>query len=84
MRGRPPLPFFENQKKCPDFRKKSPDFVHPCVKFTIQNVVLRVSHRKSFEILFDVCLSECPNFMTPSLPRKISACAPDLSIDFLY
>ena len=27
--GRPPLPFFENQKKCLDFGKKGPDFVHP-------------------------------------------------------
>ena len=34
---RPPLPFFENQKKCPDFRKKGPDYVHPYVKFIIQN-----------------------------------------------
>ena len=33
--GRPPLPFFENQKKCPDFKKKGPDFVHPYIKFTI-------------------------------------------------
>ena len=28
-RGRPSLPFFENQKKCPDFGKKCPDCVHP-------------------------------------------------------
>ena len=27
--GRPPLPFFENQKKWPDFGKKYPDAVHP-------------------------------------------------------
>ena len=47
---RPPLPFFEIPKKCPDFRKKIPDCVHPLVKFTIQNVVLRVSQRKNFKI----------------------------------
>ena len=27
-RGRPPLPFFEKQKKCPDFGRKCPDCVH--------------------------------------------------------
>ena len=27
--GRPPLPFFENQNKGPDFGKKCPDCVHP-------------------------------------------------------
>ena len=27
--GRPPLPFFENQKQCPDLRKKCSDCVHP-------------------------------------------------------
>ena len=32
--ARPPLPFFENQKKCPGFGKKGPDCDH---------VVLRVS-----------------------------------------
>ena len=48
--GRLPLPFFENKKKCRDFRKKGPDCVHPYVKFTIQNVVLRVSKRKNFNI----------------------------------
>ena len=40
--GRPPLPFFENQKKCPDFGKKCPDCVHPKVKFAIQDVVLSI------------------------------------------
>ena len=46
---RPPLPFFENQKKCPDFGKKCPSCVHLLVKFAIQNVVLRVSKRKKLE-----------------------------------
>ena len=27
--GRAPLPFFENQKKCPDFGKKCSDCIHP-------------------------------------------------------
>ena len=39
-RGRPPLPFFENQKrKCPDFGKNL------CIKFSIQNIVLILSKR---------------------------------------
>ena len=49
--GRPPLPFFENQKKFPDFGKKGPDCVHPWVKFTIQNVILRVSMKKKLQNL---------------------------------
>ena len=48
--GRPPLSFFEDQKKCLDFRKKGSDCVHPYVKFAIQNIVLRVSKRKYFKI----------------------------------
>ena len=40
--GRPPLPFFENQRKCPNFEKKGPDCVHLWVKFFIRNVVLTV------------------------------------------
>ena len=42
--GRPPLPFFENKKKCPDC-------IHLCVKFSIPNVVLRVPRRKTFQNL---------------------------------
>ena len=41
---------FENKKKCPDFRQKGPDCARAYVKFTIQNVVLRESKRKNFEI----------------------------------
>ena len=75
--GRPPLPFFENQKKCPDFAKKDPDCVHPQIRFTIQNVVLTVSKRKNSEIFLagpsfleflTKCLSKCSNFAKPSLP----------------
>ena len=48
--GMPPLPFFENQKTCIDFGKKGPNCVHPWVKSSIQNVVLRVCRRKSSKI----------------------------------
>ena len=47
---RPPLPFIENRKKCPDFRKKGPNCVHPWLESSIQNVVLRVPKRKTSEI----------------------------------
>ena len=30
-----PCPVLKIKKKCPDFRKKGPDCVHPYVKFTI-------------------------------------------------
>ena len=36
----------EDQNKCPDFGKKSTNCAHHCIKFSIQNVVLRVSKRK--------------------------------------
>ena len=38
---------FENQNKCPDFGKKDPDCAYLWVKFSIQNVVLRVSWKKN-------------------------------------
>ena len=44
---RSPLPFFENQNKCSNFGKKGSDCVHPWVKSSTQNVVLRVSRRKN-------------------------------------
>ena len=40
-----PCPFLKIKKKCPDFRKKGPDCVHPYVKF-----ILRVSKRKNFKM----------------------------------
>ena len=65
---------FENRKKCPDFWKKSPDFVHLWVKFFIQNVALRVSRRKnskmlscraSFSGVFEEIFIEVPKFHKP-------------------
>ena len=38
-RGRPSYPFLKIIKKCSVFGKKGPDFLHPEVKFTIQNIV---------------------------------------------
>ena len=83
--GSSPLPFW---KTCSDFPKKSPGCVHPQVKFTIQNVALRVSRRKNSEIFhagpffleFLVkSLSKCPNFTKPTLPWKMSRCAPEFT-----
>ena len=81
-RGRSPLPFLKNRKKCPYFGKNGPNCVHPCVKSSIQNVVLRVSRRKSSEIF------PCGAFfflrfwrkvyrsaLIPSLHWQISGCA---------
>ena len=44
--GRPLLHYLKT-KKCPDFGKKGPDSINHWVKFSIQNVVLRVSRRKN-------------------------------------
>ena len=68
---------FWNRKKCPDFGKKDPDCVHLRVKFAIENVVLRVSRRKtskmfpcrvSFSCAFDECLLKCPSSTNPLPP----------------
>ena len=80
-------------KKVPWFWKKCPDCVHPYVKFAIQNAVLKVSKRKNSKIFpcgaffldfLRKCLSKCPNFTKPPLPRKIFGCAPanGYSLDF--
>ena len=57
---------------------KSPDGVHPYFRFTVQNLVLRVSNRKNFfpmrSFLLEFltkCLSECPNFTIPPLPWAV-------------
>ena len=59
-RGRSPLLFFEDRKKCPDFGKKGPNCVHPWVESSIPNAVLRVSRRKSSKLFanwaFFVCV----------------------------
>ena len=41
---------FWKSKKVPGFWKKGPDCIHLCVKFSIQNVVLRISRTKKFQI----------------------------------
>ena len=64
--------------------KKSHDCVHLWVKFSIENIVLRVSRRKNskifpcgaFFVLLMKCLSKCPNSAKPLLPWKVSGCAP--------
>ena len=81
-----PAVFQKSKKRCPDFRRKGLHCVHPYVKFTIQNVVLRVSKRKTSQFFLTgpfflefltIRLSECPNFTKPPLPWKIFGCAPD-------
>ena len=84
--GRSPLPFFENQKKCPNFRKKGPDCALPWVKFSIQNVAWRVSRRKNAKIfpkvpffldLLTKCSWMCFNSKKPPLPGEVSDCPPE-------
>ena len=76
-RKRPLLPFFENRKKCPDFEKKDSDYVRPWVKFSIKNVVLRVSIGKNFKIFpAEKSTFKCPNLTKSPLPCKIFGCAP--------
>ena len=48
--GRPPLSFFENREKCPDFGKKTLIVSIFWVKYSIQNEVLRVSRKKNSKI----------------------------------
>ena len=43
----PSMSLFKDQKKFPDFGLKGPDSVHLCVKFSIQNVLFRVSRTKN-------------------------------------
>ena len=78
--GRLPLLFFENQKKVPWFEKKDPDSVQFWVKFSIRNVVLRVSRGKNskrfsyrvfFSCILTKCLSKCPNSTKLPLSWKI-------------
>ena len=77
--------FLKIEKKCPDFGKKGPYCVHPWVEYAIQNIVLRVSRRKSskmfpwgvfFLVYLTKSLLTCPNSIKPPLPWKISSCAP--------
>ena len=78
--GRPPLPFFlKIEKKALILGKKGPDSVVFWIKFSIQNVVLRVSRRKNFKIFqagpFFLCfltkfLLKCPNLQNFPCPEK--------------
>ena len=78
--GRPPLPYLKIENKYPDFGKKGPaDCVHLWVKFSIQNVVLRVPWRKNsrmlccgllFLVFLIKCLSKCPCSTQPPSPMS--------------
>ena len=80
--GRPPLSYLNMENKFSDFGKKGPtDYVHIWVKFSIQNVVLRIPWRKNSKMfscgpLFLVfslkCLSKCPSSTQPCFPMSFS------------
>ena len=83
--GKPPLPFFENRRKCLEFglKKKSRDCVHLWVKFSIQNIVLTVPRRKNsqifpcevFFLVLTKCLSKYPSSTNLPFPEKKNCCA---------
>ena len=92
-RGQGGLPcrFFENRKNCPNFGKKGPNCVNPRVESSIQNIVLRVSRRKSskiflcgpfFCVVLTKSLLKCLNSTKPLLPWKVSGCARVLNNNF--
>ena len=58
--GRSPLPFFVNKKSPLIFWEKGPDSVHQWIKYSIQNVVLRVSRKKTpeFSLPFFSCFKQ--------------------------
>ena len=71
-RGRPPLPYFENRKKVPRFCKKCPDRDHLWVKFSIQNVILRISRIKKLKFFpaFFFCFWQNV-YKSASIPRDL-------------
>ena len=85
---RPPLPFFKNQKKCPDFGKKVLIVSIFVLSFSIQDVVLRVLGEKNskifacgafFSCAFDEMFIEVPKFHETSFTLKnfwLRACKP--------
>ena len=46
-RGEASPAVFENQKKCSDFGKKDPNCFHLWIKFSTQNIVLKVRRREN-------------------------------------
>ena len=77
--GRFPLSLLKDHKKCLDFGKIDPDSVHLLVKFSIQNVILKVSRRKNSKFspvepfslkLFTIFLLKYSSSQKPSLPWK--------------
>ena len=86
-RGEASSALFENRQKCPDFIKKGPDCVHLWVKFSIENVNLRVITSKisemfSCELLFLVFLCFWWNVYRRALvsPTPLPSLSPDLKI----
>ena len=75
--ARPPLPSFGNQKKCPDFFWEKN--IRLCVEFPFQNIVLRVSRRKNFNIFPCRAIFPCVfDEMFTKVPQshKMSDCTP--------
>ena len=77
-RGRSPLPFFGNWKKCSNLEKKCPHYCHLWVKF-YEFPEKKMGDFSCEPFLFRVvgdCFSKCPNSKKAPLPQKISDYAP--------
>ena len=73
------LLFSENRKRCPDFGKKGRDCIHLCVKFSIQNVVLRVSRRRYSKIFRNLYHTETSSLIS-SAKQRTNFCKIETSI----
>ena len=68
------FPFLKIEKNALILGKKGPDCVHFWVKFSIQNVILRISKRKKskmflcFFVFLTKCLLKYPSSTKPPLP----------------
>ena len=71
------LCLFWKSKKVPWFWEKGPDCIHLCVKFSIQNVVLKVSKEKNSKIFpcgaFFSCVFDEMFFKVPKFHKTTSA-----------
>ena len=78
-RGEASPALFKIKEKCPDFEKKGPDYINLWVEFSIKNLVLRISRKKTpecfpkgplFLVFLTKCLSLCPIQQTRNIQNS--------------